>query len=129
MLDWVSKLNDRKELNKKIKVMEKVMNVTNENFNEVVLNSTVPVLVDFYAEWCGPCKKLAPTMEVLAEEYKELITVTKLDVDISQDVSAEYFVKNIPAILIFKNGKVFEKIIGMSSISEYKSMINRALED
>ena len=85
--------------------MEKVMNVTNENFNEVVLNSTVPVLVDFYAEWCGPCKKLAPTMEVLAEEYKELITVTKLDVDISQDVSAEYFVKNIPAILIFKNGK------------------------
>jgi thioredoxin 1 len=109
--------------------MEKVMNVTNENFNEVVLNSTVPVLVDFYAEWCGPCKKLAPTMEVLAEEYKELITVTKLDVDISQDVSSEYFVKNIPAILIFKNGKVFEKIIGMSSISEYKSMINRALED
>ena len=109
--------------------MEKVKNVTNENFKEVVLNSTVPVLVDFYAEWCGPCKKLAPTMEVLAEEYKELITVTKLDVDISQDVSSEYFVKNIPAILIFKNGKVFEKIIGMSSISEYKSMINRALED
>ena len=109
--------------------MEKVMNVTNENFKEVVLNSTVPVLVDFYAEWCGPCKKLAPTMEVLAEEYKELITVTKLDVDISQDVSSEYFVKNIPAILIFKNGKVFERIIGMSSISEYKSMINRALED
>ena len=109
--------------------MEKVMNVTNENSKEVVLNSTVPVLVDFYAEWCGPCKKLAPTMEVLAEEYKELITVTKLDVDISQDVSSEYFVKNIPAILIFKNGKVFEKIIGMSSISEYKSMINRALED
>ena len=109
--------------------MEKVMNVTNENFKEVVLNSTVPVLVDFYAEWCGPCKKLAPTMEVLAEEYKELITVTKLDVDISQDVSSEYFVKNTPAILIFKNGKVFERIIGMSSISEYKSMINRALED
>ena len=109
--------------------MEKVKNVTNENFKEVVLNSIVPVLVDFYAEWCGPCKKLAPTLEVLAEEYKELITVTKLDVDISQDVSSDYFVKNIPAILIFKNGKVFEKIIGMSSISEYKSMINRALED
>lgn len=109
--------------------MEKVKNVTNENFKEVVLNSTVPVLVDFYAEWCGPCKKLAPTLEVLAEEYKELITVTKLDVDINQDISTDYFVKNIPAILIFKNGKVFEKIIGMSSISEYKSMINRALED
>lgn len=109
--------------------MEKVKNVTNENFNEVVLNSTVPVLVDFYAEWCGPCKKLAPTMEVLADEYKDLITVTKIDVDINQDISTDYFVKNIPAILIFKNGKVFEKIIGMSSISEYKSMINRALED
>lgn len=108
--------------------MEKVMNVTSENFNEVVLNSKVPVLVDFYAEWCGPCKKLAPTMDLLAEEYKELITVTKLDVDINQDISSDYFVKNIPAILIFKNGKVFEKIIGVSSVSEYKSMINKALD-
>lgn len=104
------------------------MNVTSENFNEVVLNSKVPVLVDFYAEWCGPCKKLAPTMDVLAEEYKELITVAKLDVDINQDISSDYFVKNISAILIFKNGKVFEKIIGVSSISEYKSMINKALD-
>ena len=103
--------------------------VTDENFDQIVLKSDKPFVQRFTAEWCGPCKKLAPTMEVLAEEYKELITVTKLDVDISQDVSAEYFVKNIPAILIFKNGKVFEKIIGMSSISEYKSMINRALED
>ena len=109
--------------------MEKFKNVTNENFNEVVLNSTVPVLVDFYAEWCGPCKKLAPTMEVLADEYKDLITVTKIDVDINQDISTDYFVKNIPAILIFKNGKVFEKIIGVSSVSEYKSMINKALKD
>ena len=108
--------------------MEKVRNVTNENFNEVVLNSKVPVLVDFYAEWCGPCKKLAPTMDLLAEEYKDLILVTKVDVDANSDISSEYCVRNIPAILIFKNGKVFDKKIGESSVTEYKTMINRALE-
>jgi len=108
--------------------MEKVKNVTNENFNEVVLNSKVPVIVDFYAEWCGPCKNLAPTMDLLAEEYKDLILVTKVDVDANSDISSEYRVRNIPAILIFKNGEVIDKKIGESSVMEYKSMINRALE-
>ena len=108
--------------------MEKVRNVTNENFNEVVLNSKVPVIVDFYAEWCGPCKNLAPTMDLLAEEYKDVILVTKVDVDVNSDISSEYRVRNIPAILIFKNGEVFDKKIGESSVTEYKTMINRALE-
>ncbi len=108
--------------------MEKVRNVTNENFNEVVLNSKVPVIVDFYAEWCGPCKNLAPTMDLIAEEYKDVILVTKVDVDANSDISSEYRVRNIPAILIFKNGKVFDKKIGESSVTEYKTMINRALE-
>jgi len=108
--------------------MEKVRNVTNENFNEVVLNSKVPVIVDFYAEWCGPCKNLAPTMDLIAEEYKDVIIVTKVDVDVNSDISSEYRVRNIPAILIFKNGEVFDKKIGESSVTEYKTMINRALE-
>jgi len=108
--------------------MEKVRNVTNENFNEVVLNSKVPVIVDFYAEWCGPCKNLAPTMDLLAEDYKDVILVTKVDVDANSDISSEYRVRNIPAILIFKNGEVFDKKIGESSVTEYKTMINRALE-
>jgi thioredoxin 1 len=108
--------------------MEKVRNVTNENFNEVVLNSKVPVLVDFYAGWCGPCKNLAPTMDLIAEEYKDVILVTKVDVDVNSDISSEYRVRNIPAILIFKNGEVFDKKIGESSVTEYKTMINRALE-
>jgi thioredoxin 1 len=108
--------------------MEKVRNVTNENFNEVVLNSKVPVIVDFYAEWCGPCKNLAPTMDLIAEEYKDVILVTKVDVDVNSDISSEYRVRNIPAILIFKNGEVFDKKIGESSVTEYKTMINRALE-
>ncbi len=108
--------------------MEKVRNVTNENFNEVVLNSKVPVIVDFYAEWCGPCKNLAPTMDLIAEEYKDVILVTKVDVDANSDISSEYRVRNIPAILIFKNGEVFDKKIGESSVTEYKTMINRALE-
>jgi len=108
--------------------MEKVRNVTNENFNEVVLNSKVPVIVDFYAEWCGPCKNLAPTMDLLAEDYKDVILVTKVDVDANSDISSEYRVRNIPAILIFKNGEVIDKKIGESSVMEYKSMINRALE-
>jgi thioredoxin 1 len=108
--------------------MEKVRNVTNENFNEVVLNSKVPVIVDFYAEWCGPCKNLAPTMDLLAEDYKDLILVIKVDVDANSDISSEYRVRNIPAILIFKNGEVFDKKIGESSVTEYKTIINRALE-
>ena len=108
--------------------MEKVRNVTNENFNEVVLNSKVPVIVDFYAEWCGPCKNLAPTMDLIAEEYKDVILVTKVDVDVNSDISSEYRVRNIPAILIFKNGEVFDKKIGESSVTEYKLMINRVLE-
>jgi len=108
--------------------MEKVRNVTNENFNEVVLNSKVPVIVDFYAEWCGQCKNLAPTMDLIAEEYKDVILVTKVDVDVNSDISSEYRVRNIPAILIFKNGEIFDKKIGESSVTEYKTMINRALE-
>ncbi|HBW85808.1 MAG TPA: thiol reductase thioredoxin [Crocinitomicaceae bacterium] len=109
--------------------MEKVMNVTSENFNEVVLNSKVPVMVGFYDKFSAPCKILAPKMEILAEEFNEIITVTKIDVEFNQNIVIDYFVKNTPAILIFKNGVVFERIIGMSSISEYKLMINRALED
>ncbi len=110
--------------------MEKVMNVTNENFNEVVLNSTVPALVDFYAEWCGPCKQLSPILDLLADDYKDLISVFKIDVDvkINKAILDKYSIRSIPVILLFKNGEVFEKKIGASSVSVYKSMINKALD-
>ena len=112
----------------KTKVMENIINLTKENFKEVVLNSKVPVLVDFYAEWCGPCKSLEPIIEILAKEYEDLVTIAKLDVDTNEDITRDYFVRGIPAILIFKDGKIVEKKIGMNSIEAYKSTLNNVLE-
>jgi thioredoxin 1 len=108
--------------------MKNTINLTRENFNEIVINSKVPVVVDFYAEWCGPCKSLEPIIDKLAEEFQDLVTIAKLDVDANEDITRDYFVRGIPAILIFKNGKIVEKKIGVNSIEAYKSTLNNVLE-
>jgi thioredoxin len=86
--------------------------VTDSNFEQEVLKSTVPVLVDFWAAWCGPCKVIAPTVDQLAVEYAGKMKVVKLDVDANIEISSRYSVLNIPTLLLFKNGQPVEKMIG-----------------
>lgn len=87
--------------------------ITDANFQELVLNSDKPVLVDFWAKWCGPCVALTPTIEQLAVEFDGLAVVGKLDIDKNPNTSTEYAIMSIPAILIFKGGKVVNETVGL----------------
>ena len=86
--------------------------VTDSNFQQEVLNSEKPVLVDFWAVWCGPCKMIAPVVEELAKEYAGQLKVGKLDVDNNPEVSMKYGIRSIPTLMVFKEGKVVEQIVG-----------------
>ena len=86
--------------------------VTEQNFEAEVLQSKVPVLVDFWAAWCGPCRAIAPALEEIATEYSGKLKVVKVDVDENQEISIKYDVRSIPTLMLFKNGQVMEKLIG-----------------
>lgn len=90
------------------------LEITDNNFKEVVINSDKPVLVDFWAVWCGPCRMLGPIVEELANDFEDKAVVGKVDVDNNQQVAMEYGIRNIPTILIFKNGEVVDKLVGVS---------------
>ena len=88
------------------------LEVTDVSFKDEVLDSKLPVMVDFWAEWCGPCKMIAPTVAELAKEYEGRAKVVKLDVDSNYKTSGAYDVRSIPTLLFFKNGQVVDKIVG-----------------
>jgi thioredoxin len=92
--------------------MSNAVAVNEESFNKEVLESTIPVLVDFWAAWCGPCRAIAPIVEQIAGEHSGRLKVVKLDVDENGEVSIRYGVMNIPTLLVFKGGKVVERIVG-----------------
>ena len=86
--------------------------VTDQTFDTEVIQASVPVLVDFWAAWCGPCRAIAPAVEEIATEYQGRAKVVKLDVDENQDVSIRYGVQSIPTLLVFKDGQVVERLVG-----------------
>ena len=88
--------------------------ITDQSFQEAVLNSDKPVLVDFWAAWCGPCRMLGPIIEEIALDFEGKAIVGKVDVDNNQQISVDYGIRNIPTVLIFKNGEVVDKIVGVS---------------
>ncbi|TRX71035.1 thioredoxin [Carboxylicivirga sp. M1479] len=89
-----------------------LIEVTDANFEELVLNSDKPVLVDFWAEWCGPCRMVTPIVKELAEEYGDKAVITKMDVDSNPGTSVKFGIRNIPTILFFKNGEIVDKQVG-----------------
>jgi thioredoxin 1 len=104
---------------------EHVKNFTDNNFEADVLKSGEPVLVDFWAEWCGPCKRLAPTVDALAAEYAGKMTVGKLNVDENPNVSFKYQVRGIPTLLLFKGGQVVESVVGLAQKEDLKKVIDK----
>ena len=101
--------------------------ITSDNFDEVVIQASKPVLVDFWATWCGPCRMLAPVIEELADDYDGKLTVGKIDVDECPDLAAEFGVSSIPMVVLFQNGEVAETIVGYRPKEFYIETIDKYL--
>jgi thioredoxin 1 len=99
--------------------------LTEQNFAQEVLNSPAPILVDFWAEWCGPCKMIGPVLDELADEYAGRVRIGKINVDEHQPLAAQYGVRAIPTLLIFKQGQVAEQIVGAKRKPELKASLDR----
>ena len=101
-------------------------NVTDETFDEQVIKSPVPVVIDFWAEWCGPCKQIGPALEELSEEYGEKIKIAKINVDENPDSPSKLGVRGIPALFIFKNGEMVSSKIGAAPKTDLKNWIDKS---
>ncbi|MGQ9508368.1 MAG: thioredoxin [Thermodesulfobacteriota bacterium] len=104
-----------------------LVHVNDRNFSSEVLQSNIPVLVDFWATWCGPCQAISPIVEELAQEFVGRVKVTKLNVDENPMTPSQYGVRGIPTLILFKDGRVIDQIIGSVPKSRLKAMIEKAL--
>ena len=103
------------------------LEITDSNFEETVLNSNKPVLVDFWAAWCGPCRMVGPIIDEISTEYAEKAVVGKVDVDANQEFAAKYGVRNIPTVLVFQNGEVVGRQVGVAPKASYTDAIDALL--
>tara|TARA_B000000475_G_C15864955_1_gene393837 strand:- start:287 stop:613 length:327 start_codon:yes stop_codon:yes gene_type:complete len=106
---------------------EFTMEFTDDNFNSEVESSDLPVLVDFWAEWCGPCKMLSPTIDAIAEKYNGKIKVGKVNVDKSSAIAQKYGVRGIPNILVFKNGNIEQQLVGNVPEADIANVLDKLI--
>lgn len=107
--------------------MSNVANVNDQNFEQEVLNSNVPVLVDFAAEWCGPCKRLAPVIEELAGDFNGKALIARIDVDESQESASKFSIMSVPTLIFFKEGKPVDQVVGLVPKQSLTDKLNALL--
>ena len=103
------------------------LEINDSNFQEVVLDSDKPVMVDFWAEWCGPCRMVGPIIDELSDEYEGKAVVGKVDIDSNQQYAAQFGVRNIPTVLVFKNGELVDRKVGVSSKNDYAQALDNLI--
>ena len=104
---------------------QSLLYINEKDFEREVLKSDVPAVADFYADWCGPCRVVGPTIEALSREYDGKVKFVKVNVDDNQRLAIKYDVRSIPTVMIFKNGEVIERAVGVQTAQFYREMINR----
>lgn len=112
---------------KSLKTKIMALEITDANFEEIVMNSELPVVVDFWAAWCGPCRMVGPVIDELSKDYEGKAVVGKLDVDANQQYAAQFGVRNIPTVLIFNNGELVGRQVGVAPKNVYAEAIDKLL--
>ena len=108
-------------------IERRIIHLNTTNWNDIVVNSDIPVLVDFWAEWCGPCRMVGPIVEQLAQSLDGKVKVSKLNVDQNQEIAMKYNVQSIPSLILFKNGHEVARTVGLSPKEKYEKFVNNAL--